>query len=142
MFFSDVLRRPSNNSPLDIKAFRAARLETVLRGIAFSVFKRLCGRIGHLPDSYLLSDKFDLSGLPRASGGFADIRVGAFKGKNVAIKSLKVSEMDDKTKICKVGSRVAFFHLRSLTHHTALLYRSRHVEELVPSQRPRCPRCS
>jgi hypothetical protein len=49
-------------STLDVKAFRAARLETELRQLAFSVLRKLCGRIGHLPESYLLSDEFDLSG--------------------------------------------------------------------------------
>ncbi|KAF9648265.1 kinase-like protein [Thelephora ganbajun] len=86
---------------LDMKAFRAARLETELRQLAFSVLRRLCAKIGHLPDSYLLSDKFDLSGLPRASGGFADVRRGVFKGKDVAVKSLRVSEVDDKARIRK-----------------------------------------
>ena len=92
---------------LDMKAFRVARLDTKLRQIAFSVLRRLCGRIGHLPGSYLLSTKFDLSGMPCASGGFADVRMGVFKGKDVSVKSLRVSEVDDKAKICKVGKHVA-----------------------------------
>ena len=89
-------------SPLGKKAFREAQLDKDLRIIAFGILRKLCGRIGHLPESYLLSDKFDVSGLPRASGGFADVRVGVFKGKTVAVKSLRVSEMDDKMKIRKV----------------------------------------
>ena len=80
------------------------RLDTELRQLAFSVLRRLCSRTGHLPDSYLLSDKFDLSGMPRASGDFADVRMGVFKGQTVAVKSLRVSEVDDKGKIRKVGS--------------------------------------
>ena len=106
---------------LDMKAFRAARLETELRQLAFSVLRKLCGRIGHLPDSYLLSDKFDLSGLPRASGGFADVRMGVFKGRDVAVKSLRVSEVDDKMKIRKVGNQATFSNLGSLTRRIALL---------------------
>ena len=66
------------------------------------MFRRLCGKIGHLPKSYLLSDKFDLSGMPCASGGFADVRMGVFKGKDVAVKSLRTSEVDDKGRIRKV----------------------------------------
>jgi hypothetical protein len=104
-----------------MKAFRAARLDTELRQLAFSVLRRLCGRIGHLPDSYLLSDKFDLSGMPRASGGFADVRMGVFKGKDVAVKSLRVSEVDDKAKIRKVGNKLHLSHPGSLIHRTALL---------------------
>ena len=107
---------------LDMKAFRAARLDTQLRQLAFGVLRRLCGRIGHLPDSYLLSDEFDLSGKPRASGGFADVRMGVFKGKNVAVKTLRIVEpVDDKAKIRKVGKQVTHSHLGSLIHRTALL---------------------
>jgi len=101
---------------LDVKAFRAERLEPELRQLAFSVLRRLCGKTGHLPESYLLSHKFDLSGLPRASGGFADVRVGLLKGKSVAVKSLRVSEMDDKTRIRKVGNQtISPVYIRSQT---------------------------
>jgi hypothetical protein len=104
-----------------MKALRTARLEAELRQLAFGVLRRLCGRIGHLPESYLLSDKFDLSGSPRASGGFADVRMGVFKGKDVAVKSLRVSPVDDKMKIREVGNQAASSYLGSLTHRTALL---------------------
>ena len=104
-----------------MKAFRAARLDIKLRELAFGVLRKLCGRIGHLPDSYLLSDKFDLSGMPRASGAFADVRKGVFKGKDVAVKSLRVSIADDKAKIRKVGQQVILSHSGSLIHRTALL---------------------
>ena len=127
---------------LGVKAFRAARLEPELRELGFSVLRRLCGKTGYLPESYLLSHKFDLSGLPRASGGFADVRVGVFKGKNVAVKSLRVSETDNKERIRKVENPVTSPYLASLTCHTALLQRGCHVEELVPSKRPRSYRSS
>jgi len=67
-------------SSLDMKAFRVARLDNKIRQLAFGVLRRLCGRTGHLPNSYLLSAKFDLSGMPRTSGGFADVQMGVFKG--------------------------------------------------------------
>ena len=123
----------SRISSLGMKAFRAERLEPELRQLAFSVLRRLCGKTGHLPESYLLSHKFDLSGLPRASGGFADVRVGVFKGKSVAVKSLRVSEMDDKARIRKVGNQAISPYLGSLTDRTALLQRGCDVEELVTS---------
>ena len=85
-----------------MKAFRASPLDNELRGLAFSILRRLSGRIGHLPESYLLSDKFDISGKVIASGGFADVRMGVFKGKNVAVKTLRVSVADDKTRIRRV----------------------------------------
>jgi hypothetical protein len=87
-----------------MKAFRAARLETELRRIAFRVLRKLCGGIGHLPESYLLSDGFDLSRMPHAPGGFTDARMGVFKGKDVVAKTLRVSEVDDKARIRKVGN--------------------------------------
>ena len=111
----------SFNFFLDVKAFRAARLEPELHNLAFVVLRRLCGKIGHLPESYLLSDKFDLSGMPCASGGFADVRMGVFKGKDVAVKSLRVSVVDDKGRIRKVGDQVASSRLGLLTRRTALL---------------------
>lgn len=120
---------------MDMKALRVAKLEIELRKIAFSVLRRLCGRIGHLPESYQLSDKFDLSGMPHASGGFADVRMGVYKGKDVAVKSLRVAEFDDKLRIRKVGKRAAASCPGSLTPCAAVLQRGCHVEELVPSQR-------
>ena len=90
--------------PPDVKAVRAARLEPELHNLALVVLRRMCGKIGHIPESYLLSDKFDLSGMPRASSSIADVRMGVFKGRDVAVKSLRVSEVDDKARIRKVGN--------------------------------------
>ena len=123
------------------KAFRASPLKTELRNIALGVLRRLCGRIGHLPNSYLLSDKFDLTGDPCASGHCADIRMGVLKGRDVAVKSLRVSEMDDKVKIRKVGDQATAPPPDSLIRRAALLQRGCHVEELVASQRSRSHRC-
>jgi hypothetical protein len=122
---------------LDAKVLRAAKLELELRKIAFSVLRRLCGRIGHLPKSYQLSEKFDLSEMAHASGGFADVRTGVFKGKDVAVKSLRIAILDDKLKIRKVGGRVVASHPGSLTHCAAVLQRGCLMEELVPPQRSR-----
>ena len=119
------------------KALRVAKPEIELRKITFSILRRLCGRIGHLPESYLLPDKFDLSGMPHTFGGFADVWKGVFKGKDVAVKSLRVSVTDDKTGIRKVGKSVTISHPSSLTHCAALLRRGCHLEEFVPSQRSR-----
>ena len=88
-----------------MEAFRAARLEPELRQLAFSVLRRLCGKTGYLPKSYLLSNKFSLSGLPQTSSSFADVRVGVYKGKDVVVKSWRVSEMDDRARFRKVGNQ-------------------------------------
>ena len=102
MFLSNNLCTSSLIFSLGVKAFRAAQLEPELRLLAFAVLRKLCGKIGHLPESYLLSNKFYVSGRPYASGSFADVRMGVFKGKDVAVKSLRVSVVDDKARIRKV----------------------------------------
>ena len=58
---------------------------------------KLAGASRQVPESYLV-DKF--SGLKVeeaviASGGFADIRKGIYKGMNVAVKTIRVSEQPD-----------------------------------------------
>ncbi|KAF9781244.1 hypothetical protein BJ322DRAFT_1111962 [Thelephora terrestris] len=81
------------------RVFRVLRLDNELREITFRVLVHLCSRIGRLPDSYLVSDKFDLSGIPYASGGFSDVWKGSFRGKSVAVKSLKISDFGDIIRI-------------------------------------------
>ena len=121
-FFRTSLGASSSIFCLGVKALRAARLDPELRRVAIGVLRRLCGRVGHLPESYLLSDKFDLSGMPRASGGFADVWKAEFRGKvKIAIKCLRVSDVDDKARIRKVGKQAASSYLDSLTRRAALL---------------------
>ena len=110
-----------SSPPPAVKVFQAARLEAEPRQLAFNILRKLCGKIGHLPESYLLSDEFDLSGLPRASGGFADIRTGVFRGETVVVKSLRIAEVDDKARIRKVRDQAAFSHLGLLMCRAALL---------------------
>ena len=119
---------------MDTKTLRTVELEVELQRTTFSVLRRLCARIGHLPESYLLPDKFDLSGMPHTFGGFADVWKGVLRGKDVAVKSLRVSVMDDKSGIRKVANKATISHASSLTYYVALLRRGCHVEELVPSQ--------
>ena len=88
-----------------MKAFRASPLDNELRQLAFSILRKLSNRIGHLPESYPLSDKFDISGRVVASGGFVDVREGAFQRKNVAEKAPRVLLTDDKAKVCRVRKR-------------------------------------
>ena len=71
--------------------------------------------------------------MPHASGGFTDVRQGEFKGEGVAVKSLRVAELNHKVSTRKVGHRFTVSHPGSLTHRTVVLQRGCHVEELVPS---------
>lgn len=93
-----------------MKAFGAGRLEAEPRQLALGVLRKLCGKVGNLPESYLLSDTLELSGPPRAYGGFADVRIGVFRGKSVAAKSLRVAERDDKARIRKVWTQATPSH--------------------------------
>ena len=61
---------------LGVKALRAARLESKVRQIAVGVLRSLCGKIGHLPESHLLSHKFDLSGSPALPGNLLMLECG------------------------------------------------------------------
>ena len=92
-----------------MKAVRASPLDNEPRQPAFSILRKLSNRIGHLPESHLLSDKSDISRKVLAFGGFVGVRMGVFKGKNVAVKTLRVSLTDDKAKIRRVGKRAALF---------------------------------
>jgi len=80
--------------------------------------------MGRLPESYLLSSELYLSGVPRVPSGFAGIRMGVFKGKEVAVNTLSVSGADDKTKtrkIREVGTQATPSCVAPLTYRTALL---------------------
>ena len=146
LFIEIIDKARLSRTPLDassliccpgVKALRAARLEPELRRIALGVLRGLCGRVGHLPESCLLPDKFDLSGMPRASGGFADVWKAEFRGEvKIAIKCLRVSDTDDKAKIHKVGKHATPPYPGLLIRRTALLQGSCHMEELIPSERP------
>ena len=86
---------------------------TRIRIIAFDDLRMLCGRIGYLPKSHLLFNKFDLSGMPCAPGP-VNIQMGVFKGRDAALKSLGVSEVDDKIKTRRLNQATTS-HQGSLT---------------------------
>jgi len=105
----------------DVKALRAGQLERELRLLAFTILRRLCSRIGHLPDSYLLSNNLELSQFLCGSSDCSDLRMGVFKRRNVAVKTLRVPEMDDEARVRKVGNQAVSSYIGSLTDLTALL---------------------
>jgi hypothetical protein len=121
---------------LNTKALREARLDIELEKIAFSVLKELCGEIGHLPDSYLLSCRLEPAVIALAPGRFSHIQKGSFEGKDVAVKSLRILKFDGEIQVRKVGQQATAFCQSSLTHCVAFLQRDHCVEEFVPSQRP------
>ncbi|KAF9645811.1 kinase-like protein [Thelephora ganbajun] len=67
----------------------------------FVTLRRLAARHGRLPDSVIITDKIEVEDKILASGGFADVRSGSYKGHRVAVKTLKVAMNDDVPKIRK-----------------------------------------
>ena len=55
----------------------------------------------------VIKDDINLStsAQPYTSGGFADIKLGEYKGHRVAVKVLRVGVVDDWTKIRKVSGK-------------------------------------
>lgn len=94
----------STISSVSTKVLRITQADATVQILAINVLRKLCGRTEYLPESYLLSDKFNLSGVPRASSGSSEIWMELLKGRCVAVKSLRVSEMGDKAKIREVGN--------------------------------------
>jgi len=51
---------------------------------------------------------YSASSQPHTSGGFADIRQGKYRGRTVAVKTLRVGTSDNFEKIRKVSGMVVF----------------------------------
>jgi hypothetical protein len=64
--------------------------------------RKLCEECGTLPTSHILTDSLEMIGdKPHRLGGIADVWRGRFKGRDVAVKALRVT--DDLVKVQKVG---------------------------------------
>ena len=71
--------------------------------VFFIALRRLAGSVGRLPESMVITDRIDVDGIILASGGFADVRCGRYLGHRVAVKTLRVTEMDNVVKFRKVS---------------------------------------
>jgi hypothetical protein len=107
--------------------------------------QKLCGACCLLPDSHVISDGLELTNeLPVAHGGFANVYQGSYRGRPVAIKTLKLSQADEGVRLKKVSACLC---IPSKTNaddiHTfaAISQRSRRLEILRPSQYPSLPWC-
>ena len=60
--------------------------------------RRLAGASRQVPKSYFVDPftRYKVGKRVIASGGFADIRKGRLKGKNVAVKTIRISLEDEK----------------------------------------------
>lgn len=60
-----------------------------------------------MPESIVITDEKGLStrGQPQVSGGFADVKTGKYKGRTVAVKTVRVATTDNFSKIRQVGGK-------------------------------------
>jgi hypothetical protein len=63
----------------------------------------ICGRDALLPRSLTLPFSYDTTEHPLTHGGFADVWKGQYQGREVAVKVLKVYEIDDLDETRKVS---------------------------------------
>ena len=61
----------------------------------------------------MITEKIKVSDKVLASGGFADVRSGKYKGHPVAVKTMRITEKDDPLKIRKVRVDDIFSALRA-----------------------------
>ena len=68
----------------------------------------LAGNVGQLPDSYVVSKgaNYQVEKRVFACGAFADIRRGKFAERAVAVKTIRMAQNSDVSKIRKVGTIV------------------------------------
>jgi len=59
--------------------------------------QKLCGAFCLLPNSHVISDGLEItSSSPVASGAFADVYQGTYRGRSVAIKTLRLPEVGEQ----------------------------------------------
>ena len=86
------------------QALRSGVLKNGLANHSFSVLRKLAGNTGKLPYSYSLGKRADYQvGSIFASGGFADVRKGTLAKKPVAVKTIRIMQDMDISKVRKVG---------------------------------------
>ena len=68
-----------------------------------STLCRVCGHRALLPRSVQISLRYDRTDTPRYQGGFAEVWKTEYKGRDVAVKVLKVYMRSDLVKITRVG---------------------------------------
>ena len=85
-----------------------------LRKKCLSALYRICGRQGLLPSSLQIPLCHDRSGRALYSGGYADVWMGEYQGRKVAVKVLRVYSASNLEKIIGVGrfSELAEVHTK------------------------------
>lgn len=83
-------------------------LQSKLAHHSFSILRKLAGNTGQLPDSYMVNQGADyqVDECIFACGGFADLRKGTLAKRAVAVKTIRIAQDMDISKIRKVGFTV------------------------------------
>ena len=69
----------------------------------FVTLRRLAERRGRLPDRMRVTEEINVSDEIHAYGGFGDVRPGMYKGRHVAVKTMRVTAPANFPKIRKVS---------------------------------------
>ena len=69
---------------------------------------KICGHHALLPGSLVIPVSYDRTEVPLYHGGFAEVWKGISRGREVAVKVLKLYQCSNKEQIRKVGDRSPF----------------------------------
>jgi hypothetical protein len=102
-----ILDRASTTTYTSVgyQVLKRGNLDSNLAGHTFCMLRKLAGNTGRLPDSYLVSEDLDYQVEEPifACGGFADVRKGKLAEKVVAVKTIRIAQDSNMSRIRKVG---------------------------------------
>jgi len=93
------------------KGLRGSALQPKVAHHSFSLLRKLVGNTGQLPVSYSVKKgaRFRVEEKIFACGGFADVRKGKLNKRTVAVKTIRIAQDTNITKIRKVSATMGFF---------------------------------
>ena len=83
-------------------------LDQKLRKKTLSALWKICGRQALLPGSIQIPSCYDRSDEALCSGGYADVWMGEYEGRKVAVKVLRIFMTSDLNKTTSVGHSLNF----------------------------------
>ena len=124
------------------QALKGGRLQSKLAGHSLAMLRKLSGSTGQLPDSYLVGEGVDYQvedGI-FACGGFADVRKGKLAKKIVAVKTIRMTQDSNMSKIRKVGTVMGVRPGSNETSNIGLLQGVCGLDAHFPPQPPKAHR--
>jgi len=101
----------------------------------FVTLRRLAERHGRLPDRIMITEEIKTSDETLIFGGFGYVRPGTYKGRHVAVKTMRAEARDKLPKIRKVRINVGH-QGHGLNHSTpAILQGSHPLGNAIPPER-------